>query len=271
MQPAGNHALGHPVIRPQGWLGMAVLGLAIAGLLVFALSRLIGSSAASVAAPGREDPAELQASAESARAMTEELNQTWAAIFAATGRHYRPASLATYEGRTRSRCAFAVPQTGIFYCAVDQSLQVDLALIGALRREGRAGEQAAYFILAQAMGRHVQREIGALASAAMARRGADPLQSARLQARLEQQADCHAGIAASHIPALRAGWGEESRPVLLEQLASAAEREAQRHPGAVSPNPVNAASLAERANWFRRGLAERHMAACDGTEPVTLL
>lgn len=185
---------------------------------------------------------------------------TWARILPEHGARYRDAKLVLFRDAVESACGFAQSATGPFYCPLDETVYVDLSFFEELRsRFGAPGDFAQAYVLAHEIGHHVQNVLG-VEQQVRAARQRDPSLANELSVRMELQADCFAGI-----------WGNRSaRQDLLEPgdveeglAAAAAVGDDRVSQGRLAHDAFTHGSAAQREAWFRRGLSEGRVEACD--------
>jgi predicted metalloprotease len=194
----------------------------------------------------------------------------WRKQFAERGGAYENAKLVLFTDRTSTGCGFGSAATGPFYCPSDSRVYLDLGFFQELQRQlGAPGDFAQAYVIAHELGHHVQNLLGTSdrvhRAAQRDRQGADSL-----SVRLELQADCYAGI-----------WGHSTqRRDLLEQgdidealRATAAigdDRLQRQATGTVQPEKWTHGSSEQRSRWFRRGLEQGSIDACDTFAASTL-
>jgi predicted metalloprotease len=213
------------------------------------------------AEPGatRSDDPDFRFSAKVLRS-TEEV---WGQVFQQRGATYREPKLVVYDGGTETEgCGVGQTAMGPFYCPGDEKVYVDLAFFRELdQRFGAPGDFARAYVLAHEVGHHVQKLLGieARAHRAMARGGRSGAGSAAV--RLELQADCLAGVWASHArQRLEPGDIEEG----LRAASSVGDDTLQRESrGRVVPDSFTHGTSAQRVKWFRTGVQSGDPAACD--------
>jgi hypothetical protein len=190
---------------------------------------------------------------------------TWAALFEASGERYAPPVLVLFSDYVRSACGMGQSASGPFYCPLDQKVYIDLVFYRELRDRFRApGDFAQAYVIAHEVGHHVQTLQGISQQVHEQRERLPEEQGNALSVRLELQADCYAGVWAHH--ADRARQILESGDV-EEGLAAAAaigddriQRQAQ---GTVVPESFTHGSSQQRVRWFQRGLETGSVDACD--------
>lgn len=197
---------------------------------------------------------------------------TWGPIFQAAGRQYEEPRLVLFTGSTPTACGLGQAAMGPFYCPADARVYIDLAFYDDLRQRFNApGDFAQAYVIAHEIGHHVQNLLGISARVQHARARLAPRDANAMSVRLELQADCLAGVWAHH--ADRARQVLESGDV-EEALGAAAaigdDRLQQRARGYAVPDSFTHGSAVQRVRWFRAGLEQGTVAACDTFSADTL-
>ena len=257
-------------------------GLGIVGLLILVVVSLVtgrnyigsylsgGGAAASHSSqgmqPGRSysaTPAE-DRSAHLVSWTLDDVQQTWAALLPAqTGRDYRRAKLVLFRDYTQSDCGVAQSQSGPFYCPADEKVYIDLSFWDELRRLGGSNADFAQaYVVAHELGHHVQNLLG-IEQQVRRLSGQDPSQRNSLSVDLELQADCLAGVWA-HGTAQRQIIHDADIAAGMQAAAAVGDDHIQRlERGAVSPESFTHGSSAQRVGWFKQGLRQGTVAACN--------
>ncbi|MCB1475891.1 MAG: zinc metallopeptidase [Rhodobiaceae bacterium] len=189
---------------------------------------------------------------------------TWSKIFESKGAKYTEPTLVLFENRIQSACGFAQSASGPFYCPNDQKLYIDLGFYDELRRQFNApGDFAQAYVIAHEVGHHVQNLMGVLQKFHEARQRMSSADANALSVRVELQADCLAGIWAHYTE--RRGLLEEGD---VDEAMNAAKQIGddaiqKRTQGYVVPESFNHGTSAQRMRWFRRGMTEGEISACD--------
>jgi hypothetical protein len=193
----------------------------------------------------------------------DDAQSAWQKQFADRDASYQKAKLVLFTDQTTSGCGYGSAATGPFYCPADSRVYLDLGFFREMeRRLGAPGDFAQAYVIAHEIGHHVQNLLGM--SERVHRAPAREQAGAQgLSVKLELQADCFAGIWAS----------STQRRELLEQgdleeaLGAAAaigdDRLQKQASGTVQPEKWTHGSSAQRARWFRRGLEQGKLEACD--------
>jgi predicted metalloprotease len=211
-------------------------------------------------APAREDQM-----ADSVAAVLGSTEEAWTEIFARAGKRYQKPVLVLFSGAVESACGFAQAAVGPFYCPGDNKLYIDLAFYRDLQDKFRApGDFAQAYVIAHEVGHHVQNQLGIADQVRRAQSRAGKEQGNALQVLMELQADCFAGIWATHAnrkrKILEPGDVEEG---LRAAAAVGDDRIQMASRGYVSPESFTHGSSDQRMRWFRRGLESGDVKACD--------
>jgi predicted metalloprotease len=190
---------------------------------------------------------------------------TWAPIFQSGGRQYQEPKLVLYTGATRSACGVGQAQMGPFYCPADGKVYLDLSFFDDLhRRFGAPGDFAQAYVIAHEVGHHVQNLLGISDKVQQARQRLSEREANQLSVRLELQADCLAGVWAHHADrtrqVLEQGDVEEA---LRAATAIGDDRIQKQAQGYAVPDSFTHGSAAQRVRWFRAGLEQGDLRACD--------
>jgi predicted metalloprotease len=197
---------------------------------------------------------------------------TWGEIFRARGATYVRPRLVLFSGRTATACGTGQSATGPFYCPADQKIYIDLSFYQLMKqRFNVSGNFAQAYVIAHEVGHHVQNLMGISGKVDQARSRASEKQSNALSVRLELQADCFAGVWAYH--------ADQARHIIengdIESALSAAsaigddalQRQAR---GEVVPDSFTHGTSAQRVSWFKRGITQGDISACNTFQAKTL-
>jgi predicted metalloprotease len=191
--------------------------------------------------------------------------ETWHGLLKEQGQDYREPRLVLYRGAVNSACGLGQAAMGPFYCPGDQKVYLDLGFFDDLKRRHDApGDFAQAYVIAHEVGHHVQTLLGISDEVQKAKRGLGEAEANQLSVRQELQADCFAGI-----------WGHyasRSRQLLeqgdVEEGLNAAsaigdDRLQKQSRGYVTPESFTHGSSAQRVRWFRIGLEQGSLSACN--------
>ncbi len=210
------------------------------------------------------DPAQAEL-ADMVSVVLADTEDTWPALLDPVGVRYDPPRLVLFSDAVESACGFQESAVGPFYCPLDQRVYLDLGFFGELsRRFGAPGDFAQAYVVAHEVGHHVQNLLGISEQVHALRRRAAPEEANALSVLQELQADCFAGIWAHHAnrqrQLLEAGDVEEG----LGAASAIGDDTLQRRTrGHVVPESFTHGSSAQRVSWFRRGLEQGTLEACD--------
>jgi predicted metalloprotease len=203
-------------------------------------------------------------------AVVNSVQSFWTQEFERRGAGYQTARTQLFSGATQSGCGAASSETGPFYCPADGTIYIDLSFYGELQSRfgARGGPFAQAYVLAHEYGHHVQNLLGATERVARDRRTGP--QSASV--RLELQADCYAGLWASHATTTPGPGGDPLVQRLTEAdiadgLDAAAaigdDRIQARFQGRVDRESWTHGSAEQRQRWFTVGYRSGDLARCD--------
>ena len=272
--------------RGSGGGGFGGGGLGIVGFIVLLVISLItgrnyigsylagGGSGAQPAASRPISPAE-DRSAQLVSFTLDDVQRVWTTLLPQeTGRAYRHAKLVLFRDYTQSGCGVAQSQTGPFYCPEDEKVYIDLGFWDELRRiGGSTADFAQAYVIAHELGHHVQNILG-IEQQVQRLSGANPSERNHLSVDLELQADCLAGVWA-HSTEQRNIINESDIADGLKAAAAVGDDHLQKMShGAVSPETFTHGSSEQRMGWFKRGLQQGTVDACNtfkvgGTVPAS--
>ncbi len=119
-------------------------------------------------------------------------------------------------------------------------------------------------MLAHEVGHHVQTLMGTSDKVRAAQQSASREDANALQVRMELQADCYAGIWAHHADRTRQVLEEGDVDEALQAASAVGDDTIQRRTqGTVVPESFTHGSAEQRRSWFRRGLEQGSIQACD--------
>jgi predicted metalloprotease len=241
--------------RPHGWV-IVVLGLAF----YFGRGLLFGGGGDTHRL--QTEPAGKGGAGETGEVhfvsfVLDDVQSNWEKAFSQTGRPYRHAKLVLYTDSTSTGCGAGQAATGPFYCPADERVYLDLGFFRELSgRLGAGGQFAQAYVLAHEVGHHVQKVLGV--------HGDDTTRGANgASVRFELQADCFAGIWARSTQERNLLETGDIESAIGAASAVGDDRLQRMASGTVSPERWTHGSSAERVRWFRRGLQEGTIAACD--------
>ena len=222
--------------------------------------------AASAAGGGtRELTPEQQRLGEFATVVLADTEDAWARVFAQGGARYQPPTLVLFNDRVSSACGSQSAAVGPFYCPGDSKLYIDLSFFEVLeRRLGAPGDFAQAYVIAHEVGHHVQNLLGIDRAVRELGRGRSKADNNALSVLQELQADCFAGIWGHHAQQQRDFLERGDLREGLNAAAAIGDDAIAAGSGRVArPESFTHGSSDERVEWFRRGLEEGSVAACD--------
>jgi predicted metalloprotease len=251
-----------------GGIGIGTIVLALVAVYFGAdpTQVLQGLQGQGPAEPQQQGPYQESAQEAQARVLVSKVladtEDSWGAIFAASGRTYEQPKLVLFTDSVQSACGSATAASGPFYCPGDRKVYIDLSFYQELQdRFGAPGDFAQAYVVAHEIGHHVQTLLGISERNMAARQQASEAQANALSVRQELQADCYAGIWAHN--------ANQSRQILesgdIEEGLNAASAigDDRLTQGRVSPDAFTHGTSAQRVRWFKRGLDSGSLDQCD--------
>jgi predicted metalloprotease len=257
----GGGMLGGGMLGPLLSLGsrFGIGGIVVVLGLYFGAQALMGGTESARLSDGETGQGQVAPDErkEFVAAVLDDVQGTWSGIFSQLGKPYQRAKLVLFTDQTSTACGYGSAAMGPFYCPGDQRVFIDLGFFQQLDRKlGAPGDFAQAYVIAHEIGHHVQRILGVDRDDRS--KGAEGG-----SVRLELQADCFAGVwahSAQQRNVLEVGDIEEA----LQAAAAVGDDALQRgSTGAVNPEKWTHGSSKARASWFRRGLQEGSVEACD--------
>ncbi len=185
------------------------------------------------------------------------------------GKSYQDARLVIFTEAVDSGCGTTSSAVGPFYCPPDQQAYVDLSFYRILKEKlGAGGDFAQAYVIAHELGHHLQTLQGIDANVRRQVEN-DPEKQNSLSVRQELQADCYAGVWASTTTErglLDRGDIEEA----MRAAESIGDDRLQKMSGErVNPETFTHGTSEQRMRWFKKGLDQGKLAACDTFTPTS--
>ena len=190
---------------------------------------------------------------------------TWHELFRQQGARYEEPTLVLFRNAVDSACGLGQSAMGPFYCPADNRLYIDLSFYNELKHRFQApGDFAQAYVIAHEVGHHVQNLLGVSKKVQQAQNALSEANRNALSVRLELQADCLAGVWAHHAQAARQLLEEGDVEEGLNAASAIGDDRLQKQArGSVSPDSFTHGSSAQRVQWFRTGLQQGQVGACD--------
>ena len=194
-----------------------------------------------------------------------ETEDVWNDTFQKVGRTYQEPKLVLFSGAVESACGIAGSAVGPFYCPADHKVYLDLVFFEELHsRFGASGDFAQAYVIAHEVGHHVQTLLGITEKVTELQSRSSTSSRNKLSMMVELQADCLAGMWANQAEKkrriLEAGDIEEG---LNAAAAVGDDRIQKKTQGYVVPDGFTHGSSAQRVSWFKRGLEQGNIRACN--------
>jgi len=193
---------------------------------------------------------------------------TWTELFRAQGSSYAKPRLVLFSGSTPTACGTGQTASGPFYCPGDQKIYIDLSFYRLMQQRFHvSGEFAQAYVIAHEVGHHVQHLLGISDKVDDARRRMPESQANAMSVRLELQADCLAGVWAHHANRARSILESGDVEAALNAASAIGDDALQRQArGEVVPDSFTHGTSAQRVRWFRRGIDNGKVSACNTFE-----
>jgi predicted metalloprotease len=197
---------------------------------------------------------------------------TWTTLFQANGARYVEPKLVLFSGSTPTACGTGQIATGPFYCPADQKVYIDLSFYELMKqRFNVSGNFAQAYVIAHEVGHHVQTLLGISTQVHQAQQKLSAKEGNILSVKLELQADCFAGVWAYHANAARGILEKGDIDAALHAASAIGDDALQKQAqGYVVPDSFTHGTSAQRSAWFRRGITEGNMNACNTFAAKTL-
>lgn len=191
--------------------------------------------------------------------------EAWQGLFASAGRQYEEPKLVLFSGAYPTACGMGQAAMGPFYCPADRKVYIDLSFYDALKSRFQApGDFAQAYVIAHEVGHHVQNLLGIAERVHVQRQRVSEAEANALSVRMELQADCFAGLWAHHADSARQVLEQGDVEEALRAATAIGDDTLQKQgQGYAVPESFTHGSAEQRLRWFRRGLEQGELAACD--------
>ncbi len=261
--------------RGMGPVGIGGIGLGGIAILVIGYflgvdpSRLLGI-AEQVSQPSQSAPAAREGPVNDPMGhfVAQVLGSTedvWTQVFEQSGRSYEKPHLVLYDGSTPSACGVGRAAMGPFYCPNDKRVYLDLSFFRDLATRFQApGDFPEAYVVAHEVGHHVQNLLGITEKVDRLRAHASRADEMnRLSVRVELQADCFAGVWASHAENRAQITDRDIEQGLAAASAIGDDRLQRESQGYVVPDSFTHGTSEQRVRWFKRGIESGRVSDCD--------
>lgn len=259
-----------------GWVGLVVLLLLVVGGVVGGNTLLgdgDGGGTETAIDCGKDNPDRFDNVKCRDAAYVNSIQAYWrSALPQALGTPYQVVKTVFFDNAVTTGCGQADSGVGPFYCPADDLVYIDVSFWEELsNRFGAGGEFAQAYVLAHEYGHHVQDLVGTEA-AVRRQMERDPGNQNVLSVRLELQADCYAGVWASHASTTTDANGVPIFSSLTQadinealEAASAVGDDAiqKKMGGSVNESAFTHGSSADRQRWFSQGYRTGDPKACN--------
>jgi uncharacterized protein len=257
-----------------GGFGFGGFHIGIGGMLILLVLSLVfhknlftllggGGASTSVSQPDRVRDAQEAPTVQFVSFVLDDTQKTWTGILQQQGIPYHHAKLVLFRDATYSGCGQAQSATGPFYCPVDEKVYIDLGFYDELKRRfGAPGDFAEAYVLAHEIGHHVQKLMGIEPKVSALERN-EPSQRNALSVKLELQADCFAGVWAHSTEQRNLLEQGDAESAINAAAAVGDDRLQKMSTGHVSSETFTHGSSAQRTQWFKQGMDQGTVSACN--------
>ncbi len=248
---------------------LAVIGLIGYGYFTGDLNKILGGANLQSGQTSTQQPVQQSAAEKElvqfVSVVLADTEDTWHDLFKSQGKQYKEPKLVLFRKAVKSGCGMGSAQMGPFYCPADHKVYIDLSFYDDLKnRYGAPGDFAQAYVIAHEIGHHVQTISGISSKVRKAKNSVNTLEANKLSIKQELQADCYAGIWAHHAnrsrQILESGDVEEG---LNAASAIGDDRLQKQARGYVTPDSFTHGSSTQRVKWFKIGLEQGSLEACD--------
>ncbi len=256
----------------MGGGGLGILAIIVIVYLVFGgdLGSLLGGGNGLVSSEPGKTGSPTDDAGQFVDVITSSTTDVWKAQFQKMGRTYeQPRPTVLYDQATGTECGVGQSQMGPFYCPNDRRVYLDVTFFNELAsRFGAPGDFARAYVIAHEVGHHVQQLLGTAERMRRAQQAAGgEAEANRYSVALELQADCYAGVWASHASEVSNGKVALEKGDLEDGLRAAAavgddtlQRQTQ---GTVIPDSFTHGSAEQRRHWLQVGYDTGDPNACN--------
>lgn len=257
--------------RKAGGGGIGVIVLALVAMYFGVDPSIILNQGGSMLGGSGTDAVQYQPTAEEEElagfvaVVLADTEDAWNKLFERMGRRYQEPKLVLFSGSVSSACGLGQAAMGPFYCPADQKAYIDLSFYRDLKSRYQApGDFAQAYVIAHEIGHHVQNLLGISGKVQQAKQRLSKAEANALSVKLELQADCLSGVWAHD--------ADRTRQLLesgdIEEALNAAsaigdDRLQQQTRGYVIPETFTHGTSAQRVFWFKTGLKEGEIDACN--------
>jgi uncharacterized protein len=262
-------------IEDRRGMSPAVVGGGIGGILLLLVALFFGVDPGELTNSGRETPVNAGGPANTAPAdeATKDFvatvlgytEDTWSDIFRRSGMRYREPKLVLFTGAVESACGFGQAAMGPFYCPPDEKVYLDTSFFQDLKNRFHSpGDFAQAYVIAHEVGHHVQNLLGISDQVHVYQQQARRERANDASVRLELQADCFAGVWATHTEQMQ----KFLDPGDVDEALNAAsmigdDRLQMQSRGYIVPESFTHGTAEQRARWFNKGFRGGAISSCN--------
>ena len=242
-------------------IGGIIMALVIAWMSGGDISTVLSTVAEQAAQPAQQGEytptAEEEKYATFSKQILAGMEDVWAQLFREKGLQYEAPTLVFFTDAVQSACGNATSAVGPFYCSGDQKLYLDLSFFQQMDKQMKAGGDLAYaYVIAQEVGHHIEYSTGLLAKAHQQMSRLSETEANKISVRIELLADYYAGVWAHHDQKNYGSIDDKDIDEAINCAQKIGDDYLQKQArGYAVPESFNHGTSAQRARWFRKGLA----------------
>jgi len=170
-------------------------------------------------------------------------------------KHYQDPGMVIYSDVDESGCGSAQAAMGPFYCPADEKVYLDLSFFNEMEQRFHVvGDFAMAYVIAHAVGHHVQNLLGITKKMDAMRSRLSEEEYNKLSVKLELQADFLAGVWAHHAQKMQNILEEGDIEEALNAASAVGDDKLQKAArGYVVPDAFTHGTSAQRMRWFKKG------------------
>jgi hypothetical protein len=195
-------------------------------------------------------------------AVVQSVNALWSRQFARFGDDFTPATVTVFAAATQSPCRPIVAEDGPTFCRADGRIYIsDASWQRFDAYYGAVSEVAQAIVVAHEIGHLVQKQTGTYDKVIRRRKAAAKADHGQINALLENQADCYAGIWLREQPDMAnpaaLAQAERSRAIMGDDYQQVSVR------GYADPNEISHGLSSQRVAALKRGMARGDPDDCE--------
>jgi len=255
-------------------LGPSLIGGGLGSIVLVLIGLFMGIDPSALVNSSDEPSATTAPVNDSTKAFIEAVvgysEDTWTDIFQEEGLRYQPPRLILFTSSVESACGFGQAAVGPFYCPGDRGVYLDTSFFQELRDRFHApGDFAQAYVIAHEIGHHVQKLLNISDRVESIQSRSSKADANEVSVRLELQADCFAGLWASHTQRREKSNAREflENGDIEEAMGAASmigdDKLQMEVQGYTVPESFTHGTADQRMRWFKRGVDAKVISDCN--------